>query len=294
MGKLIRMISENGGVVVYAVDSTDIVSFMENRHKTSATASAALGRLLTAASLMGSMQKSDKESMTVRIKADGSAGSLVAVSDYLGNVRGYVENPMADAPINPKTNKLDVAGIVGTTGSLYIIKDLGLKEPYVGMVPIVSGEIAEDITSYYANSQQVPTVCALGVLVNPDLSIKKAGGFILQLLPGATEQEIELIERNIAKVGSVTELLDGGTDIEEIAKLTLDGFNPQLLNSYDVEYKCLCSREKTLGMLKTLGQDELSEMANDEKQTEVVCNFCMEKYLFSKQEMLDLVEGIQK
>ncbi len=290
MGKLIRMISENGGIIVYAVDSTDIVSKMEQFHKTSATASAALGRLLTATSLMGSMQKSNQESMTVRIKADGPIGSLVAVSDFLGNVRGYCDNPVADLPNNPTTKKLDVKGVVGTNGSLYIIKDLGLKEPYVGTVPIVSGEIAEDITSYYANSQQVPTVCALGVLVDKDLSIKKAGGYILQLLPQASEQEIDAIEKNVAKVGSVTERLENGFDIEQIAELALEGFEPQLLNSYNVEYKCVCSREKTQDILTSLPKQDLLEMALDKKPTEIVCNFCMSKYVFCQEEIANLID----
>jgi len=182
MAKLIRCITSDGQVMVSAIDSTDIVAKSEQLHKTSAVCTAALGRLLTATSLMGNMLKSEDNTITVKLAGDGPAGSLIAAADYKGNVRGYVMNPVVEIPLK-ENGKLDVSGAVGTNGTLYVIKDLGLKDPYNGFVPITSGEIAEDITAYYAISEQVPTVCALGVLVNPDLSVRKAGGYIIQLLP---------------------------------------------------------------------------------------------------------------
>lgn len=206
MSRLIRAISENGGVLFCAVDSTDIVREAERIHKTSAVTSAALGRLLTAASMMGVMLKSEKDSLTLRIKGGGPSGTVLAVSDGAGNVRGYVEQPVVELP--PRADgKLDVGGAVGRDGTLSVVKDLGMKEPYVGQVPLVSGEIAEDITAYYAVSEQTPTVCALGVLVDRDLSILTAGGYLLQLLPGASDAEITHLEQNVAALPSVTELL---------------------------------------------------------------------------------------
>jgi len=204
MSRLIRAISENGGVLFCAVDSTDIVREAERIHKTSAVTSAALGRLLTAASMMGVMLKSEKDSLTLRIKGGGPSGTVLAVSDGAGNVRGYVEQPVVELP--PRADgKLDVGGAVGRDGTLSVLKDLGMKEPYVGQVPLVSGEIAEDITAYYAVSEQTPTVCALGVLVDRDLSILTAGGYLLQLLPGASDAEITHLEQNVAAPPSVTE-----------------------------------------------------------------------------------------
>ena len=206
MGNMIRGISENGGVIFCGVDSTNLVRTMEQIHKTSAVTSAALGRLLTAASIMGIMLKNSKDSITLRVNGGGPAGTVLAVADGMGCVKGYVENPVVEIPLRPD-GKLNVGGAVGRDGTLSIVRDLGLKEPYVGQIPLVSGEIAEDITSYYATSEQIPTVCALGVLVDPDLTISCAGGYLLQLLPGATEEEITMLEKNIANVPSVTTLL---------------------------------------------------------------------------------------
>ena len=206
---MLRGISENGGVVFYGVDSTEIVREMERLHKTSAVTTAALGRLLTAASMMGIMLKGSKDSITLQIRGGGPAGRLMAVSDGTGNVKGYVENPVVELPLRADGH-LNVGAAVGKDGTLDVIRDMGLREPYIGQVPLVSGEIAEDITSYFAISEQVPTVCALGVLVNPDLTVKCAGGFILQLLPGATEAEIDRLEKNIQGMSGITALLNEG------------------------------------------------------------------------------------
>lgn len=288
MSKLVRMISDMGDLTVIAADTTDIVARAEQIHKTSAVTSAALGRLLTAASMMGAVLKGKDDSITLRLNGGGPAGSVIAVSDSSGNVRGYVSNPVVEIPLNIK-GKLDVAGAVGTQGSLTVMKDLGLKEPYIGQVPIVSGEIAEDITSYFATSEQTPTVCALGVLVNPNLTIKAAGGFIIQLLPTAAEDTIEKVEKDIADIPSVTQMLTSGMTPEDICRNVLKSFNLEILDTSTPEYRCNCSKERVAKALITLGKDELSEMALDPK-TEVSCHFCDKKYIFTPDEIKNLTK----
>ena len=270
MSRLIRAISENGGVLFCAVDSTDIVREAERIHKTSAVTSAALGRLLTAASMMGVMLKSEKDSLTLRIKGGGPSGTVLAVSDGAGNVRGYVEQPVVELP--PRADgKLDVGGAVGRDGTLSVVKDLGMKEPYVGQVPLVSGEIAEDITAYYAVSEQTPTVCALGVLVDRDLSILTAGGYLLQLLPGASDAEI--------------------THLEQIMEQALAGFVPNVLDEQQVRYQCDCSQARVERALLSLGRDELAEMAAEGKPVEVSCHFCDKKYYVDAGALLGETKG---
>ncbi|MBQ8598558.1 MAG: Hsp33 family molecular chaperone HslO, partial [Oscillospiraceae bacterium] len=241
MGKLVRTISHEGGVICIAVDSTDAIAKMEQIHKTSAVITAAEGRLLTAASIMGTLLKSKEDSITLRMEGNGPVGHLIAVSDGSGNVKGYMTNPVVELPLNSK-GKLDVASAVGNNGFLYVIRDMGMKEPYIGQVPIVSGEIAEDITSYYALSEQIPTVCGLGVLVNQDLSVKAAGGFMVQLLPGATDEEIDRLEANIAALKPVSQMIEEGMTPQEIAFKVLDGFEPEVLDEYSMDYVCDCSR----------------------------------------------------
>ena len=275
-----------------AVDSTDIVASAEQIHKTSAVVTAALGRLLTAASMMGNFLKGEKDTVTVKIDGGGPAGALTAVSDSNGNVRGYAVNPIVEIPLKPNC-KLDVSGAVGTDGSVFVMKDLGLKEPYNGFEPIVSGEIAEDITSYYAVSEQIPTVCALGVLVNPDLTVKKAGGFIIQLLPAADNETIDKIEENLGRLAPVTEQLDSGKDILDILKGALDGFEIEVLEDKTVGYKCPCSRERTEKALISLGTDELEKMAEELPEVEVKCSFCGESYRFSKDEIGKIINFLK-
>lgn len=283
MGNLLRAITQDGAVAVTAIDSTAIVSEMERIHKTSAVVTAALGRLLTAASMMGAAMKGERDSITLRIKADGPAGVLVAVGSSDGNVKGYVGNPVVELPLNSR-GKLDVKGAVGTDGLLYVIKDIGLKEPYIGQIPLQSGEIAEDIAAYYAYSEQIPTVCALGVLVAPDLSVKTAGGFLLQLLPGADSGIIDRIEANMKNLPPVTTLLEQGLSALDIAKRALDGFTVEVLDEFDAAYRCDCSRERVQRALCSLGDADMAEIAEDE-QTEILCNFCGKAYHFSKQEI---------
>ena len=288
MSELVRMISTDGTLTVIAVDSTDMINRMEQIHQTSAVTSAALGRLLTAASMMGAVLKGKDNSITLRINGNGPAGSVIAVSDSEGNVRGYVANPIVEIPLNDK-GKLDVAGAVGKDGTLTVMKELGMKEPYIGQIPIVSGEIAEDITNYFATSEQLPSVCALGVLVNPDLSIRAAGGFIIQLLPTALDDTIDQVEECIKGIEPVTQMLASGMTAEDICRHVLKTFDLEILDTSNPEYRCNCSKDRVAKALLTLGKEELNEMANDPK-TEVSCHFCDKKYVFTPAEIKNLAK----
>ena len=283
---MLRGISENGGIVFYGVDSTEIVREMERLHKTSAVTTAALGRLLTAASMMGIMLKSTRDSVTIQVRGGGPAGRLLAVSDGTGNVKGYVENPVVELPPR-EDGHLDVGTAVGRDGTLDVIRDLGMREPYIGQVPLTSGEIAEDITSYFAISEQVPTVCALGVLVDTDLSVRCAGGFIVQLLPGATEQEIDLLEQNIKAMPSVTAMLEQGKTVRDMLDMALQGFQPDILDSYHVTYRCDCSRERVESMLRSLGRKEVEKLRDEDPIAEVNCQFCDKIYKVDLNELLE-------
>ncbi len=287
MGILKRAISKDASVVSMVLDATDIVNKIESIHKTSAVVTAALGRLSIAASMMGYGLKGKNDSVTVKIDGGGPAGMLIAVADEMGNVKCYVQNPVVEIPLN-SIGKLDVSGAVGTNGTLTVSKDLGLKEPYCGMVPIISGEIGEDIANYFVSSEQVPTVCGLGVLVNPDLSVKCAGGFLVQLLPFADENCISVIEKNISEIKSVTELFMSGKSAEEIALDLLEGLEPNILDSNEPVYKCDCSLERTQRILSGLNSKELESMAREQEITEVCCNFCNKIYSFSSKEILDI------
>lgn len=287
MGILKRAISKDASVVSMVLEATDIVNEIESIHKTSAVITAALGRLSVAASMMGYGLKGKDDSVTVKIDGGGPAGMLIAVADGMGNVKSYVQNPVVEIPLN-SIGKLDVSGAVGTDGTLTVSKDLGLKEPYCGMVPIISGEIGEDIANYFASSEQIPTVCGLGVLVNPDLSVKCAGGFLVQLLPFADENCISAIEKNICEIKSVTDLFMTGKSTEEIALSLLDGLEPNILDSYEPIYKCDCSRERTQRILSGLSSKELENIAREQEITEVCCHFCNKKYSFSSKEILDI------
>ena len=285
MGKIIRTITTNGEAMCIAVDATDMVERAQQIHKTSAVTSAALGRLLAAASMMGDMLKGKDDSVTLRISGDGPAGSVIAVADSEGNCRGYVSNPVVEIDLNSK-GKLDVSGAIGS-GTLTVMKDLNLKEPYVAQIPLVSGEIAEDITAYYATSEQTPTVCALGVLVNPDLSIRAAGGFMIQLLPFASEEAISGVEKSIEGLPSFTQMLSSGMTLEAICKRALQEFEIEILDESEPVYKCYCSKERVEAALISTGKAELEDMAKDEK-TEVSCHFCDAVYTFTSKEIIDL------
>ena len=286
MAELIRGLSENGGIVFCGINSTDIVCKAERLHKTSATCSAALGRLLTGAALMGSMLKDDRDRITLRVNGGGPAGLLIACTDGTGNVKGCIDHPLVEMP--PRADgHLDVGGAVGRDGVLTVIRDNKLqKEPTVGQVPLVSGEIAEDLTAYYAYSEQIPTVCALGVLVDPDLSIHCAGGYLVQLLPGATDAEITRLEANIAAMPSVTEMLQAGATPRDMMEKALAGFVPSVLETRQVSYRCDCSEERTREMLLSLGRRELEKLRDEDPRCEVVCHFCHSKYEFDLNRLL--------
>ena len=290
MAHVVRCITDDGCVFVLAADTTDISETSRQIHNTSKVCTAALGRALTGASFMGILLKGQDSSVTLRFNGGGPAGSVIAVADSDGNVRGYVMNPDVNLPLNEK-GKLDVGGAVGTDGFLTVIKDIGMKEPFVGQIPLVSGEIAEDLTSYYAVSEQVPSVCALGVLVNPDLTVAVAGGFLIQLLPTADDTIIDKVERGLQGLPSVTTMLAEGLTPEEICKKVLPEFNVEVLDTAECEYKCNCSRERVEQALISVGREELIDMANDEV-TEVKCHFCPEVYKFTSDDIKELAKNI--
>ncbi len=287
MGRLVRAISSDGTLIMMASDTTDIVAHAKDIHGTSKVCSAALGRLLTACSFMGQMMKEEKGSVTLKVNGGGPCGSVIAVSDSAGNVKGYVVDPAVELPLK-ENGKLDVGGAVGKDGYISVMKDFGVGEPYTGQVPLVSGEIAEDVTSYFASSQQTPTVCALGVLVNPDNSIAAAGGFLIQLLPAADDGTIDRVERCLASVRSVTSMLAEGLTPEDICKSVLPEFDIEMLDSFPIEYRCNCSRSRVEKALISAGVNELEDMSKDEI-TSVKCQFCQTDYKFTSEDMRRLL-----
>lgn len=289
MGKIIRCITSDGLVSAVCADTKDIVETAYNYHKTYPVMTAALGRLLTAASMMGCALKGEKSSITLKIESDGEAKGLVAVSDSNGNPKGYAVNPMVDIPEKAK-GKLDVGGAIGK-GTLFVSKDIGMEMPYNGAIELVSGEIAEDIAAYFVESEQIPTVCALGVLINPDLSINSAGGFLIQMLPAAGEDTAELIEKGLEKCESVTSMLSKGMSILDIVKKVLCNFEVEVLQESDISYKCDCSKERTDKVLKSIGKEELLKLANEQETTEVDCHFCNKKYIYSSDDLKTLANS---
>ena len=285
MSKIVRALSADGGVLCIAADSTDIVSEIHRIHKTSPVASAALGRLSTAGVMMGSLMKNERDLLTLRLSGGGPGGIITVTADYRGNVRCCAGRYDVDLPLNAK-GKLDVAGYVGFPGLLGVIRDTGLKEPHSAQVPLVSGEIAEDITAYYATSEQIPTVCALGVLVDRDWSVKAAGGYLLQLLPPADDEKITFIENNIKEMQSVTDMLEQGMTAGDIALAGLAGLGGSILDEWDVFYRCDCSHERTAELLVSLGREELQSLAESGERIEVCCHFCDKKYYFEPDEIL--------
>lgn len=290
MGKGIRCLTTDGAVMALAVDATDIVARAEQIHQSSAVVTAALGRLLTAASMMGIMLKGTDDSVTLKVAGGGPAGTITAVSDSRGNVRGYAEHPIVEIPLKPN-GKLDVGTAVGTSGMLYVLRDTGGREPYAGCTPLVSGEIAEDVTSYYALSEQIPTVCALGVLVNPDLSVRAAGGLLIQLLPFCPEGIIDQVERNAAALPPMTAMLDAGLTVEDILKKALDGMEFDVLDAFEPAYRCTCSREKIERALLTMRPEEMVSLPDENGMTEATCSFCDQVYRFTREDLENLLKG---
>ncbi len=290
MGKIIRCISNDGAVALIVSDSRDIVQKAHDIHNTTPVVSAALGRLLTGASLMGVSLKGERDNITLRLNGKGPTGTVLAVSDSFGNVKGYSINSDVELPLND-LGKLDVRGAVGTDGFLTVIKDLGLKEPYVGQTPIVSGEIAEDITHYFATSEQTASVTALGVLVETDHTIKAAGGFVISLLPGADERTINAVEEDIKKLFPITTMLVEESDLFNIAKKILPSFTLEILDSFENEYKCDCSNDRILNAFKNIAKEEILAMAEEDEGAEVVCHFCDKKYNFSENDLINIVKN---
>lgn len=286
---LIRATAAGGKVRAIAVRTKNIVEELRVRHQTTPTATAALGRTVTAALMMGIMLKGE-EKLTVQVKGGGPIGQIVADANAKGEVRGYVDNPEVDLPLNA-VGKLDVAGAVGTEGFLYIIKDLGLKEPYRGSIPIISGELGEDFTYYFAQSEQTPSAVALGVLVDVDYTVKTAGGFIIQLLPGLDDQEIAELEKQLAALPPITRLLDQGESLESILKTLLPDVEV-LERKDDIKFRCKCSRERVEQTLISLGRSELELMLAEDGQAEVSCHFCNETYKFNRGDLIALIESI--
>lgn len=289
MDRIIRTITSDGSLMASAIDSTELVYTAQKLHGLSKTAAASLGRLLTGASMMGAMLKSDKASLTLKANGGGPLGSVVAIADSHGNVRGYVDNPTVELPLKPN-GKIDVGGGVGTDGRLAVMRDFGEKDPYIGQIELVSGEIAEDITQYYAQSEQTPTVCALGVLVNKDTGeAMLSGGMLIQALPGADDSAIAKLEENISKLESVTTMLAKGISLEDMCRKALEGFEVEVLDEFKVHYVCNCSKERFANALLTLGEKEiLSLPLNEDGNAEAVCHYCSRKYYFSKKELEEL------
>ena len=286
---ILRGNSMDGLVRVFVAVTTDLVNDAQKIHHTYPVATAALGRTLTAAAIIGAGLKNETDTTTIQFKGDGPLGSIVAVTDSSSHVRGYVVNPYVDLPLNEK-GKLDVGKGVGA-GYLNIIRDLGMKEPYIGQVPIVTGEIAEDITYYFAKSEQIPTALALGVLVDTDNSAKAAGGFMIQLMPGATEEIAEQIEEKMKTVEPVTKMIEKGMSAEDIFFAVTDGFD-MLMENKGIEpgYECKCSKERMEKALISIGKKELEDIIAEQGEAELTCQFCDNKYKFSKTELEKLLE----
>ncbi len=294
MDRIIRTITTDGSIMAAAVDSSDLVYMAQKLHGTSPVATAALGRLLTGASIMGTMLKKEDAAVTLKINGGGPLGSVVAIGDGRGNVRGYVENPTLDLPLAPN-GKLAVGVAVGRDGRLSVVRDLGEGEPYVGQVEIISGEIAEDITNYYATSEQIPTVCALGVLVNKDTGkAMLAGGLLIQLLPGATNDVLTRLEANIAKLEPVTTMLAKGMDSEAMARKALEGFEVEVLDSYPVHYRCTCSKDRVQAAISTLQPEEVEHLADERGVMEAHCQYCNRTYQFTRSELEELAAELRR
>ena len=291
--EIVRAITGDGFVKAVAVTGRDAVERARQIHTMLPMGTAALGRALLGASMMGDMLKSEKGSVTLQIKGGGPLGTVLAVADYEGNVRGYVQNPHVDI-IEKAPGKLDVGAAVGgehvEAGTLTVIKDIGMKEPYVGAIGLWSGEIADDLAMYFVESEQIPTVCALGVLVGTDQSVTSAGGYIIQLLPGATEEIITKIERGVAAVGSVSKSLEGGMDAEEMLRAVLAEFEVEVLEKHPIEYRCYCSRERVTRALISMGREEMESLIEEQGEADLTCQFCDAVYHYTKEDLETILE----
>ncbi|MBZ4645672.1 MAG: molecular chaperone Hsp33 [Petroclostridium sp.] len=286
---IVRALSTDGTIRAFAAITTNLVNEAQKIHNTYPIATAALGRTLTAAAMMGAMLKGEQDILTIQIKGDGPLGGVVAVADSRANVKGYVHHPHVELPLKPN-GKLDVGGAIGRNGYLSVIRDLGLKEPYVGQVPLATGEIAEDLTLYYVRSEQVPSAVALGVLVDVDLSVKASGGFIIQLMPEADDKVAEKLENVISQLSPVTSMVSEGMNAEDILGKILKDFEWNISEKIDTRYECGCSRERIERALISLGKKELEDIIEEQGEAELTCHFCNKIYHFNKSELGALLE----
>ena len=289
--RIVRAISTDGMVQAAAICSRDLTERARQIHKTLPVATAALGRTLAAASMMGNALKSDGASLTLQFKGGGPLGTVLAVSDNEGNVRGYVTNPHVDIPLR-KDGKLDVGTAVGHEGTLTVIKDLHMKEPYVGTIDLLGGEIAEDVAGYFVESEQIPTACALGVLVDRDQSVKAAGGYLIQLMPGAAEDTIAKVEGGIMAAGAVSAILEKNDDPEAMLRTVVSDFDLKILETCPVEYRCYCSRERVERALISLGRTELEQMLSEQGGCQLTCQFCDAVYEFTAEDIQRLLKNL--
>lgn len=285
--KIIRATAANAMIRAFVAETRQLVNTAYEKHKTSPVVTAALGRLLTAGSIMGITQKSEKDLMTIKIDGSGPLEHITVTADYKGRVKGFASEPIIDIPLKPN-GKLDVSGAIGA-GSLTVIKDMGLKEPYVGQTELVSGEIAEDITYYYMASEQVPSSVGLGVLVDKDYTVKQAGGFMIQLMPFASDEVIDKLEENLSKVTSVTNMFEEGLSPEDILNRLLDGLEPEIVDEIVPEFYCSCSKERVSNALASLSKEELQSMIDDGENINVHCDFCNSDYDFTPEELRELI-----
>ncbi|MBP1925661.1 molecular chaperone Hsp33 [Sedimentibacter acidaminivorans] len=292
MDYMIRAMDKKKSFRIFMAKTTETVEKARKHHNTTPTASAALGRTLTAGLMMGYMMKNDEDKITIRINGGGPIGNILITSDNKGNIKGYVDNPNVD--VDTKENgKLDVGKAVGIDGKVTVIKDIGMKEPYVGSTDIVTGEIAEDITMYYWLSEQQNSAVALGVLIDRDYSIKSSGGFIVQTLPFIEDEDIALIENKLSSIKSVSEYFDNDSDIEDIAKEIFKEFDIEIMEKIPVGFNCDCSYDRMEKALISLGKDELKKIIEEDGQVEAVCHFCNEKYLFEGEKLIELLDSIE-
>ena len=285
---IVRATAADGQIRAFAANTKDVVETARKDHNTSPVATAALGRLLTGGAMMGIMMKGDKDVLTLQIKCSGPIGGLTVTSDSKGRVKGYVNHPEVMLPANAQ-GKLDVGGALGL-GVLSVIKDLGLKEPYVGQTQLITGEIAEDLTYYFATSEQVPSSVALGVLMNKDNTVRQAGGFIIQLLPGASDEIIDKLEAKLSGISSITALLNAGKTLEEILTDILGEFGLEILSKMPVQFRCDCDRSRVEKAIISIGKKEIQDMINEGREIEVNCQFCNKHYKFSVDELEDMLK----
>jgi molecular chaperone Hsp33 len=287
----IRATARKGQVRCWAANTTALCEEARKRHDTYPVATAALGRLLTAGVMMGLNLKGN-DTLTLRVEGDGPIGSIIVTADAAGKARGYVQNPQIHVP-GKTSGKLNVGGAVGIKGFLYVVKDLGLKDTYTGTVSLVNGEIGEEITRYFTESEQIPSAVALGVLVETDNSVRASGGYIVQLMPGASEETILQLEKNISQAPPVSQMVDEGLMPEEIAEKVLENLDHQVLERVPVKFQCQCNRERLVRVLKAIGLVELESLLKEEGEAEITCSFCGEKYLFSAEDLREIINEVK-